>query len=168
MKQARQSHSSCYLGGFIYVCCGEGDNGLLNSVERLKILESNPSNQPSQSWQLLSLQNFPSNFQPRQWLLVSAINEQDILIMGGHDGSWRNDGFILSTDTCKCEKVAQGGPFAFLTYSNASTQYTENKVVALVLDNSSKPQLIEYQVGMSTFSVIKELPKYWQQESPRK
>ena len=118
-------------------------------------------------WELISPQNYPSNFQPRQWLITSPINDSEVLIMGGHDGSWRNDGFVLNTETLRVEKVSQGGPFAFLSYSNASTKYTENKVVALVLDNSSKPQFIEYGRGMSTFSVLKELPKYWQ-ETPRK
>lgn len=106
LKFARQGHSSCYLGDYIYVCCGEGESGLLNSVERLRILQDHPSNQASQIWQLVPQQNFPSNFHPRQWLLTSPINDSEILIMGGHDGSWRNDGFILNVETQKCEKVA--------------------------------------------------------------
>ena len=93
---------------------------------------------------------------------MSVLNQTEIVIMGGNDGSWLNDIFVLNTETAKCAKVGQGGPFAFLSYSNSAASYTENKIVALVLDNSSKPQFIEYGKGMSRISVLKELPKYWQ------
>ena len=47
MKVARRSHSSCFLAGFLYVFCGEGeskhnlDNGAnyLCSIEKLRILD---------------------------------------------------------------------------------------------------------------------------------
>ena len=35
LKTARRRHSSCSLSDYIYVFCGENENGLLSSIERL-------------------------------------------------------------------------------------------------------------------------------------
>ena len=60
MHVARNAGSSCLLSNSLYVFCGHKTAGYLNSVERLRIVESE-SEQNDQAWELLHSQADESN-----------------------------------------------------------------------------------------------------------
>ena len=47
MNVGRYTHGSCAIGTALYILCGEGSEGLLNSVEKLETSELDPR------WQLI-------------------------------------------------------------------------------------------------------------------
>ena len=83
MQVARQQSSSCFLSGNLYAFCGlNGDKGLLQSIEKLRVFAL-ASEQKQQAWQLIPEGNFAADFSPRCSLVACPLNSTQILIMGG-------------------------------------------------------------------------------------
>ena len=79
MNIARWLHSTCVIGDFAYVICGEGDVlNQFNSFERLKI-----SNYDSRqrSWELIEISE--DIFPERGGHSCVPLNDKEILIFGG-------------------------------------------------------------------------------------
>ena len=73
---ARMNHSSTSLGEATYVACGRGgDNGLLNSVERLSMDRT----AESQAWTLIDTPQLT----PREHTVFGQIYHDRLCIMGG-------------------------------------------------------------------------------------
>ena len=80
MRRARQDHSSCQLGAYIYVFCGDDIDG--NSVEKLSI-DTNTNLQDHKGWELISKRNLralPRLLSP----LSFSLNAHEIVILGGY------------------------------------------------------------------------------------
>ena len=86
MNQARFSHSSCHLGAFIYVFCGDNErktSKIGNSVERLAI-EADPNLQGQKKWTLIPSKNLTALPKKLSSHFSVALNADEILIFGGH------------------------------------------------------------------------------------
>lgn len=83
LRHARYGASSCVLNGKLYAVAGGDGSELLSSIEQLDI-ENNKRN-----WKLIDL---PAPFTPRLELMVSPLNETQLLIAGG---SKNKDAIVL-------------------------------------------------------------------------
>ena len=79
LNVARSCHSSTSLGDAVYVACGEGDYGRLNSVERLWMGTSDAVE--LQAWGLIDIHQLSPSMNP----VFSQINRDELCILGGRD-----------------------------------------------------------------------------------
>ena len=109
LNQGRENHSSCCIGELIFVICGEESFKKLNSIEKLDFGYSS-----SRTWEKIELEQLT----PRYCLVVCAISDKEILIMGGHDGeSYLNDVHVYQHKTKTIEKKSPS-PLAFMSRGN--------------------------------------------------
>ena len=73
MNVARTGCSSCSLAGYAYVFGGRNNDGLLNSIEKLRVFEP-LDEQMRQEWQLIPAENFVPQLTPRSVSVVCALN----------------------------------------------------------------------------------------------
>ena len=81
LQVARFGSSSCFIGGYIYAFCGD-NGGNLSTIERLNYVD-NPAEQATQVWELIPAENFSPNFVPTSFSLVTTLNDEEVVIMGG-------------------------------------------------------------------------------------
>ena len=109
MNQARNEHSSCQLGGHIYVFCGQNNQEQkINSVEKLSI-DADPFYQDLIGWELIPDANLVAL--PKLYGHLSvALNTFEILILGGYSYCEPNV-HLYDTRTDKCSSIAVNGAF---------------------------------------------------------
>ena len=95
MNEARRECSSCALAGHLYVFCGYNSNGDLQSIEKLRVVES-CSEQKMQAWEVIQT-SIDSSFRVRRLVVACPLDETRILIMGGKTG--------YRTDTMKVHEL---------------------------------------------------------------
>ena len=158
MQEDRREASSCALAGYLYVFCGHKHGRYnLNSIEKLQLVDS-ASEQNQQVWQLIPTSNLASDFTARKSPVACPLNKTQILIMGGQTdyNSYTNDVFIFDSESDQVKKVAgeAAEKITFWATGNACAAVNEEKVVALVRGNDSKPYLIKYTMGSRSISLI--------------
>ena len=63
--------------------------------------------------------------------------------MGGFNGNYLSEVFILNISSNNCIKVAQGGPvIGFYSSDNASAKVEDDKIIALTKCQNGLPRLI--------------------------
>ena len=77
LNQARSGHSVGYLNGVLYVVGGFDGQNWLDTIERLNIGAG------ERSWNIFTVPGFTA----RSYPLVCALNENELLIAGGYDGT---------------------------------------------------------------------------------
>ena len=86
MNEARSAHSQCALGDSLFAFFGcikrDGREIKVNSIERINATEV--IDRISTKWALIELQ---SQIQPRYDTLACQIDDNEIAILGGYDGS---------------------------------------------------------------------------------
>jgi len=98
-------------------------------------------------------------FTPRRNPLVTALNDSEIVIMGGTDGeNCLSDVLVYDIDKKECQKVADG-VFKFTSDNNQIT-LVGDKVVALVFDEDDTPCLIEWSKGEDQVTVLQKYPTH--------
>jgi hypothetical protein len=94
---------------------------------------------------------------PRARLALAPINETEIAILGGYDGTKNfNDVVILNTKTSKCEQVASGGNYKFLVNGNQCAQIDINIILALAVGVDGSPALISWTKGEQAVTIIEK------------
>ena len=145
LKEKRNCHSSCMISGWIYTFCGYDANGNnLKSVEKLEVF-ADIDEQNTTVWQQIPFARIADDFTPRYQTVVCPISDTEIVIMGGYNGRWLSDAFVLDISSDKLRKVVQEAPLSFKSYNNASVRTSAETVVALVDDDSFKPKFIEFK-----------------------
>ena len=114
--------------------------------------------QMQQEWQLIPDSNIIPSFTKRSGVIACPINQTQILLMGGQGkhGKYKNDAFVLETESEKVRKVAQGpaGQLAFRQNHNSLDAIYDNKVVALVQGNDQLHHLIEYSMVNNVVNMV--------------
>ena len=96
MNQARRNHSSCSLGDYIYVCCGEDNNDSFNSFERLNVVSFLGGTQDT-SWEPLQIEE-NELLTPRSNCSMAAFGSNKIIVFGGDNaqlGGLQAEGCIV-------------------------------------------------------------------------
>ena len=94
LNEGRMSHSSCFLEDKIYVFSGRNAQGLIISIESLKIT-TDPTQQLTKNWTSIPTVD---EFSPREASLCAPLNESEIVILGGYmNGEMSSDIFIFNT-----------------------------------------------------------------------
>ena len=98
LNYARNAATACVLNHVIYVICGKGTSGHLNSIERL-------DHQNEEAWQLIEV---PQDvLSVRSYTGFVAINDTEIAILGGCDDRTNyNDVYLFNTKTNIVKSVA--------------------------------------------------------------
>ena len=159
LNEGRMSHSSCFLGDKIYVFAGRNAQGLIDSIESLKIT-IDPTQQFTKNWKLIYEEN---EFEPREALLCAPLNESEIVIMGGYmNGENSSDIFIFNTVDRYIEPRDVKYVPKFRHYNNTCFKVAHNKVVALV-ETDNDPHLITFEkkeFEHDRFAVLKVFSPY--------
>ena len=75
--------------------------------------------------------------------------------MGGFNGNYLGDVFVLDISTNSCTKVAYGGSVAgFVSGDNASADMGDDTVIALAECQTGMPRLIKYVKGANQITAI--------------
>ena len=147
---ARCYHSACTLNGIVYVFCGYGGRGYLNSIEIIS--ESTLLANATTLWQLINVDK--NILTKRSRPAVAPLNDTEIAILGGWNYSYRlSDVIVFNTTTKTCQKVA-AGDYKFNAAGNQCVQAGINKVVALVKDKDDKPAVISWTKGASAVTIL--------------
>ena len=162
MQVGREKSSSCSLDGYLFAFCGYNANqGQLKSIEKLRVVRS-ASEQNQESWQLIPVANIASSLTPRESVVACPLNETKILIMGGYEGRsvYKNDAFLFDTRSEHVELVLpqeEAELSGFVSKNNASTVFSQKKVVAIVQgppeQSRRKSYLVEYEFGYESVKV---------------
>ena len=153
----RNAASACVLNHIAYVFCGAGDDGNLNSIEKLDLEKCAAGHDPDYSWQLFTPE-LPE-FSPRYYPAVAALNNREIVILAGYDGDYKNDVFLYDTETHGVTKVAGGDAedVTFYPNTNQLALVADDTVVGLVGgDGNAKPYLIKWKKGDERIEVIRD------------
>ena len=129
----------------MYVFCGYNTDRDLQSIEKLRIVES-CSEQNLEAWEVIETSHY--SFPPRRLVVACPLDETRILIMGGRMGQLTYTRKVYELDTLseQVREFADGGgeiPF-FVSHNNASAALGDNKgAIAFVTRSSDfKPCLI--------------------------
>ena len=145
---------------------------MLKSIERLNVLEDYQL-QIQRQWETINYtepNQFGTLFSPRRDCLVAKFNTQQILIMGGNDGSFQNDiwtydismDILAQIDTFEPRTGESKIHFGFANEGNTTTQLKENQVVAFVEsghEDGFKSYFVKFKKGDKNFCYKAELPK---------
>ena len=140
LNEGRMSHSSCFLEDKIYVFSGRNAQGLIISIESLKIT-TDPTQQLTKNWTSIPTVD---EFSPREASLCAPLNESEIVILGGYmNGEMSSDIFIFNTVDKSLESCGNN-KLKFRHYNNSCFKVANNKVLALV-ETDSDPHLITFE-----------------------
>ena len=92
MITARKFHSCCALGDMLYAICGYNGRTYLNSIEVVDAAKL--MKQEATQWNKI---NINGSLPPRYWALVTAIDDDNIVILGGLPAYTNIDIFNVST-----------------------------------------------------------------------
>ena len=102
----RNAAAACVLNHIAYVFCGAGEDGNLNSIERLSLVQGADGEAIDSAWQMYT-PDIPE-FSPRYYPAVAPLNNREIVILAGFDDDYKNDVFLYDTEAHSVTKVAGG------------------------------------------------------------
>lgn len=134
LRKGRTNCSACFLDDKIYVVGGSN----MNSLERFDTLAEKGSE--SAQWKLINLPK--QMYSARVWPAVCALNENEIVILGGRTKVSATDSnlseiSVLDTRTDKLRKASDDN-IAFVSKYNQAAQVATDQVIVLA-DPSSNP-----------------------------
>ena len=115
----------------------------------------------AKSWQLIMLTEY--ELKPHSHSIVMAINEHEIVILGGQRNNRDNtiqhfgDVTIFDTRSQTCSKVIPDNSFKFTGGDNSVFKSSENEITALVYDEEWVSTLIEYRRDERRVRVLQRL-----------
>ena len=134
---ARIHAAACHLKDNLYVFCGIGERGNLNSIEKLCLTAARAS------WQFVVPVN--SELTPRAATVVVVFNSEEIAILGGTSAnkSYLSEVCLFNPTTNLISKVVDNNPsYKFVAIGNQAARISKNVVVALVRSADSSPTLV--------------------------
>ena len=145
LNEARTRSSSTIASDTMYVFGGQGNGGYLDTIEALDVSSS------SSKWETIRSENFTVRYNA----VVCSLNEDHILICGGHDGSNRlNDVLVFDTKTKMTRKVAKVGTFFINNYNNQAYIESDGVVLALVQGGLEGMCLVRIGIDPNIFEII--------------
>ena len=153
----RNAAAACVLNHIAYVFCGSGDDGNLNSIERLALERGADEDDLSHAWQLFTPDI--AEFSPRYYPAVAPLNNREIVILAGYDEDYKNDVFLYDTEAHSVTKVAGGDASdpTFYPNTNQLALVSHDTVVGLVgTDGNEDPCLITWKKGDAKIEVVRD------------
>ena len=145
LNHARSGHSTAIHNGVIYVVGGFDGNIWLDTIESLNV-QANET-----SWNIFTVPGFTA----RSYPLVCPLNENELLVAGGYDGTeCKNDIFELCPTTKSADTLAAISPFGFECY-NQATSTAHGEVFALVLGSDGYEHFIHFSSRTRKLSSVK-------------
>ena len=155
LNHARYFASACLIQASVYVFCGKGYGGALNSIET--IMETSLVLPDSEaSWKLIevSFNTLTSHMYPS----VAPINETEIAILGGEGDNILRDVVVFDTSTSTCEKLINI-EYKFRALGNQCAQVGKNKVITLARCEDSTPAVISWTKGANAATILHRFGK---------